>query len=68
MTGNVGDRVITILKITFGIVALIAFLSLVFGCTVLHVSYDKHFVGEPPKEERAADLIERIFEDDNETY
>ena len=48
MMGNVGDRVITIFKIVLGIVALIVFLSWVIGCTVLHVSYDKHYVGEPP--------------------
>ena len=64
MMGNVGDPIFRMFKglmwLVLGLV--IGLLLWMIGCTVLHVSYDKHYVGEPPKEERAADLIERIFD------
>ena len=69
MMGNVGERVVKMFRMLVWLViclivaGAIAFgLRSMLGCTVLHVSYDKHYVGEPPKEERAADLIERIFD------
>ena len=69
MMGNVGDPIFRMFKalmwlvICLVVAGAIAFgLRSMLGCTVLHVSYDKHYVGEPPKEERAADLIERIFD------
>ena len=64
MTGNVGDRIVKMFWALLALVCGAAIIGLIWllGCTVLHVSYDKYYVGEPPKEEAAADLIERIFD------
>ncbi len=69
MMGNIGKDVIKAFKalllialalgIAFGIAMA---MSSCLGCTVLHVSYDKHYVGEPPAEERTTDLLERVFD------